>query len=166
MLTRPFGAEERPFVLRGRGWRELEKARDCGLGVIAARLAPLVSLMSAGAAAWPGGLMGAIAAGQLGPARLDDVREPILQGLIDGGMTSTEAGALVRKVFDEAIEAGRGPLLTFAPLAFEIVSGALIGLEDEPVLGETTAAAPKPAKARRRSPTARPASSSSTAPSP
>jgi hypothetical protein len=132
MIREAFGAEERSFVLLGAQWRDLEKARDAGLGVIAQRLAPLVHLIETGTKDYPGGLLGAIAAGYMGAARLDDVREPILQGLIGGGLSSTEAGALVRKVFDEAIGGKASPLRAWAPLAYMIVTGALIGLEDEP----------------------------------
>lgn len=163
MLTRMFGVAERPFRLLGAQWRDLEKARDAGLGEIAARLAPLVRLIELGVGDKPGALTLAIAGGHLGAARLDDVREPILQGLIGGGMNSTEAGALVANVFDEALREERGPMFRWAPLAFAIVTQALIGLEDEPQQGERKAAPPED-PGRRRSRTARPASSSSTAP--
>jgi hypothetical protein len=163
MLTRAFGRDEHGFRLRLAEWRAVEKACDAGLGVIAARLAPVVTLVEVGTDRFPGGFIAAVAAGHLGSARIDDVREPILQGLIGGGMTSTEAGALVRMVFDEAAAAGEAPLLRWAGLAFEIVSHAMIGLKDEP-MGETPAA-PRP-EGRRRSPTARPGSRRSTAPPP
>lgn len=160
MIEKAFGAERRPFRLLGAQWRDLEKARDCGLGVLAARLAPLVALKETGPAAYPGGLMGAVAGGHLGSARLDDVREPILQGLIGGGLSSTEAGELVRKVFDEALARDQGPMFIWCDLAFEIVSTALIGLEDEPIdAGELKGAAKVPPK--RRSRTARRGSSTS-----
>jgi hypothetical protein len=142
MLTRAFGRDEWPIGLKVRGWREVEKTCDLGLGEIAARLAPLVNLIEVGAKNYPGGIVAAIAAGHLGSARLDDVRAPILEGLIDGGMPTTEAGALVRMIFDEAAAAGEAPLLRWAGLAFEIVSHAMIGLKDEP-MGETPAA-PRP----------------------
>jgi hypothetical protein len=167
MLRRAFGPEERDIGLKTRGWREVEKTCDSGLGEIAARLAPLVNLVEVGPTGYPGGLIAAIAAGHLGGARLDDVRAPILEGLIDGGLGSTPAGVLVRMVFDEAAGAGDAPLLRWAHLAFEIVSHAMIGLKDEPpgeALGEPKAAAP--AKGRRRSTTARPASPRSTPPAP
>ena len=161
-LTRPFGRDEHPFVLTIAGWRDTEKTCDAGLGLIAARLAPLVGLIAVGPTL-PGGMIPAIAAGQLGAARIDDVREPILQGLIGGGMTPTLAGALVRGEFDALASAGRSPMLTFALLAWEIVTGAIVGLPDEP-MGESEATSP--AEARRPSPTARPASPASTAPPP
>jgi hypothetical protein len=131
MIRHQFGTEEQDFRLRVGEWRDVEKACDAGLGEIAARIAPLASLVEAGVAAQAGGLLSAISRGALGRARLDDVRAPILYGLIGGGRTSTEAGALVKKVFDEAIAAGEGPLLVFAPLALGIVLQAITGLPDE-----------------------------------
>lgn len=165
-ITRAFGAEERAFVLKVRGWRELEKARDCGLGMIAARLSPIYQFVNAklptdDADARAALLVRAISAGSLGDVRIDDVREPVLQGLIDGGLDSTTAAILVRKVFDEAINSGEGPIIRWAPLAFEIVVGAIMGLEDEPQPGERKAAK-KAEPLRRRSPTAKPASPTST----
>jgi hypothetical protein len=162
MIVRPFGRDERAFILKCRGWREVEKTCNAGLGEIAARLAPIVRLLSADLARYPGGLPAAIAAGNLGTARLDDVREVLLQALIDGGMTTTEAGALVRLVFDEAVAAGKGPMVLYAPLAFDLCAGAIIGLEDEPVGEPKGAGATKP-KDSRRSRTERPASPGSTA---
>lgn len=162
MLSRPFGRDEHAFVLTVAGWREVEKTCDAGLGVIAARLKPLVDLITAGPAL-AGGLPAAIGSGYLGSARLDDVREPILQGLIGGGMTSTLAGVLVRAEFDALATAGRSPMVAFALLAWEIVMGAIIGLPDEP-LGESVATSPP--KARRRSPTGKHASPTSTPPPP
>jgi hypothetical protein len=163
MIERPFGRDERRFILRCRGWREVEKALNSGLGEVAARLAPIVRLVQPGGLKPYGGSPAeAVAQGALGAARLDDVREVLLQALIDGGMISTEAGALVRLVFDEAVAAGKGPMLVYAPLAFEIAASAVIGLEDEP-LGETTGAEAEKARRPRRSRTARPASPASTA---
>jgi hypothetical protein len=135
MLTRAFGRDEHPFRLRVAEWRAIEKTCNSGLAEIAGRIAPVVLLMAGGLARHPGGLLGAIAEGQMGSARLDDVREPLVQGLIGGGMGSTEAGALVRMMFDEVLGAGHAPMLAYAELAFAILAQALIGLEDEP-LGE------------------------------
>jgi hypothetical protein len=131
VIRHPFGTEEQAFRLRVGEWRDVEKACDAGLGEIAARIAPLASLVEVGPAAQAGGLLAAISRGALGRVRLDDVRAPILFGLIGGGRTSTEAGALVRLVFDEAVAAGEGPLLVFAPLALGIVLQAITGLPDE-----------------------------------
>ncbi len=160
MLTHAFGTHERAFFLSGGPWRELEKARDCGLGQIAARLAPLVTLKQNGSA----NIMAAISAGYMGSARLDDVREPLLQGLIGGGMSSTDAGILVRNVFDEDVKAGRGPMLAWADLAFAIVTEAIVGLADEVTDGDELGEPKAVAKPARRSRTAKPVSSTYTAP--
>ncbi|MCA6272738.1 MAG: gene transfer agent family protein, partial [Phenylobacterium sp.] len=103
MIRHQFGTEEHGFLLRVGEWRDVEKACDAGLGEIASRIAPLVALVDLAGTETAGGLMQAITAGGLGRLRLDDVRAPILHGLIGGGRTSTEAGALVKKVFDEAV---------------------------------------------------------------
>lgn len=164
MIVRQFGVEERAFRLTVAGWREVEKRCDAGLPVIASRMAPLYQLLAHGIGERTGGLHGAIASGMFGSARLDDVREVLVQGLIGGGMTSTEAGALVRRVFDEAVEKGRGPYLECLPLAYDLIAVALMGLPDEAELGE-----PKGAKGKTPSPrsrTEKPASHVSMAPGP
>ena len=130
MIRHAFGSEEQAFRLRVAEWRDVEKACDAGLGEIAARIAPLAALVQAGASG-PGGLMAAVASGALGRTRLDDVRAPLLFGLIGGGRTSTEAGALVRRVFDEAVAASKGPAVEYAGLALAIVMQAIVGLADE-----------------------------------
>jgi hypothetical protein len=130
LIRHAFGSEEQAFRLRVAEWRDVEKACDAGLGEIAARLAPLAALVQAGASG-PGGVMGAVAHGALGRMRLDDVRAPLMFGLIGGGRTSTEAGALVRLVFDEAVAAGKGPAVEYAGLALAIVMQAIVGLGDE-----------------------------------
>lgn len=132
MLRRQFGTKERAFILRVRGWREVEQTCDAGLAELAARLAPLVQLIEVGAEGFPGGMLAAVAGGHLGRARIDDVREPILQALIDGGLGQTEAGALVKTVFDDLAAKGDAPMLQFGKLALEILLQALIGLKDEP----------------------------------
>lgn len=138
MLTQPFGEEERSFLLTIKTWRAVEQNTGLALQTIAQQLGPMIELLRADLSKTPGGLAGAIIAGRLGSATLDHVREPILQGLIGGGMTPTEAGVLVRKVFDEQIPVGGRPFLEFAPLAFEILMQALFGWADD--LGETTPA--------------------------
>lgn len=162
MILRAFGRDEHGFVLKVRGWHEVERNCESGLGRIAARLAPLVQLLLIGSKNYPGGFHAAVADGHLGDVRLDDVREPLLQGLIDGGMTSTAAGALVRMVFDEALANGQSVILEWAPLAYDIVVGAIVGVDEDEPSGERTAA-PK-ARGSRRSPTAGPASRTSTPP--
>lgn len=178
-IIRPFGAEERPFALTVGAWRDLEKARGAGLGVLAARIAPLVGFIHgmAGTKETDAGahlsgeeianrrrqqFISAIATGMFGSFFVDDVRETLLQGLIGGGMASTDAGALTRKVFDEAVNRGEGPAMRFAPLAFDLLTDAIIGVEGEPInVGEPKAAGPRPS---RRSRKAERASAQSTGP--
>lgn len=164
-IRRAFGVEERRFVLTIKAWRELEKSRNAGLGVIATRIAPMVQLLNhpGGPQAYPGGLIGAISHGLLGGFYVDDIKETLLWGLVGGGMTEIEAGILVRKQFDDAVDAAQGPAFRFASLAFDILTGALIGLPDEPIkpLGEPKAAGQ--AKPSRRSKTANKGSRTSTA---
>lgn len=156
MITRAFGLEERHFQLTVAGWRDLEKLTNHGLGEIAQRLAPMVQLKASGITADK--LLTAIAGGYLGTARIDDVRGPLLYGLIGGGLTLTEAGILVAKVFDDSVVKGQGPVWAWCDLAFAIVTEALIGLPDEslgdsPPKKQTAAVGTKPG---RRSKTARP----------
>lgn len=157
MITRAFGLEERHFQLTVAGWRDLEKLTGLGLGEIAQRLAPMVELKAKGIAADK--LLAAISAGYLGQARLDDVRGPLLYGLIGGGMTMTDAGILIGKVFDDGVIKGQGPMWQWCDLAFAIVTEALIGLADENLEDlpkkQPAAVGTKPS---RRSKTARPAS--------
>jgi hypothetical protein len=167
MLTRAFGRDQHTFRLRVAEWREVEKTCAAGLAEIGARLSPivqLVGLIDGDPANYPGGLLAAIADGRFGRARIDDVREPILQGLVGGGLTSTEAGALVRLVFDEEIAACRAPFVVFSELAFSIIGQALVGLADE--LPGEQAATTAQKKSRRRSRMAKPASSKSMPPAP
>jgi hypothetical protein len=131
MIRHQFGTEEQDFRLRVGEWRDVEKACDAGLGEIAARIAPLASLVEAGGEAFGSGVLATVVAGGLGRARLDDVRAPLLYGLIGGGRTSTEAGALVKLAFDEEIAAGRSALIRYAPLALAVIVRAIVGLPDE-----------------------------------
>jgi hypothetical protein len=164
MLTRRFGPEERAFLLRVPQWQEVEKRCDCGLIEIMARLAPIMALIERGLKD-PGAVVRAAAQGQFGSAHLKHIREPIAQGLIGGGLSTTDAYALTDAVFELAIQEKRLVFLEFGALALEIVSAALFGPVDEAAdearrrEGEPKGAA---GKGRRRSPTARPGSERST----
>jgi len=144
-ITLPFGAEERKFRLGIRQWEAIEARCDAGPPELLSRLRPLVNALQMKL-----GLRQIMASDLMGRWRIHDVREPILQGLIGGGMGSTEAGVLVRAVFDEKLS------LEFAPTAYLILEAAWFGPEDDPP-GETRAAPETPPK-RRRSRAARPAS--------
>ena len=147
MLTRGFGEEERDFLLTIGQIKRVEEVTGRSLQEIVQRLAPLIDLLSSGAPMTRGGLLSAIIGGRFGAAQVSDVREPILQGLIGGGMTSTEAGALVRNVFDESFKTGGAPMLEHADLAFTLLMQALIGWQDES-LGEPGPTPEKPARRR------------------
>jgi hypothetical protein len=147
MLTRQFGEEERDFLLTIGQIKRIEEVTGRSLQEIVQRLAPLIDLLQTGAVKSRGGLLAAVIAGRFGTAQVGDVREPILQGLIGGGMTSTEAGALVRNVFDEGFKTGLAPMLEHADLAFTLSMQALIGWQDDS-LGEPKPTPEKPARRR------------------
>lgn len=71
-----------------------------------------------------------------GTWRVDDLREPILQGLIGGGMGQADATRLVQTNFDDL------PLKDFIGMAQAIVGVAVVGAGDEslgePGAGETS----------------------------
>lgn len=162
MIRHPFGREERAFLLNVPQWQAIERASDCGLQEIAQRLAPLIHLLRTGTEGRTGGLLGAVASGAMGSARLTDVIEICAQGLIGGeNQSPTAAYAVVRAVFQEAMNHGHSPLLEFGPLAWELASRAVIGFEEEQP-GEPKGAAGKAKAGRRRSREARPASPRST----
>lgn len=71
-----------------------------------------------------------------GTWRVDDLREPILQGLIGGGMGQAEATKLVQNNFDDL------PLKEFIGIAQAIVGAAVVGAGDE-TLGEPQAGEPQ-----------------------
>lgn len=57
--------------------------------------------------------------------RVDDVREPILQGLIGAGLAPHEAQKLVETAMDGL------PMIPFVPIAQAVVMAFLIGVDDE-----------------------------------
>lgn len=153
-ITLPFGTEERIFRLGIDQWRKVQERCDAGPPEILARLGPLVRGLRGGL-----GFTQLLAGGMLGTWRIDDMREVILQGLIGGGMSPTEAGVLVRAEFDGKLS------FEFAPLAYLVAERSLTPPEDEP-LGEKTApaATPPAPKPSRRSRAARSVSPASTPP--
>lgn len=90
--------------------------------------------------------------------RSDDVREPILQGLIGGGMAPHEAQRLVETSMD-----GLGQL-PFVPIAQGIVMAYLIGSPDEepgePRAGEAKASRPSREEKHATPPSTEPGPSS------
>lgn len=137
-ITLPFGTEERLFRLGLAEIRKIEERCAAGVPELMSRVSPLVRALGAKLS-----FAQIVAGGFLGTWRIDDAREPILQGLIGGGMGSTEAGVLVRSLFDEKLS------FEFATTAYAIMEQAWFSPpEDLPEVGETRAATGKP---RRRS---------------
>lgn len=76
-----------------------------------------------------------------GSWRLEDLREPIIQGLVGAGMQQRDAQALVEKWVDPE------PKQQFLPLAQAILMAWLVGSEDEDLgepAGEAEASDPSP----------------------
>jgi len=119
LLIRPFGGEERAFRLDIDRLRALQEKSDAG---------PVELIRRIEASAW----------------RVDDLREPIFQGLVGGGATQLEATVLVRDNFDRQ---SRG-YAQFTQLAYDILTAAVFGPEDEP-LGEPEGAKPTRSRAAK-----------------
>ncbi len=103
-VTVEFGGEERLFALPIGRLRAIQEKCDCG---------PLELIRRLAAGSW----------------RVDDVREPLLQGLVGGGMDQVSATRLIQTNFDDL------PILPNVPLAQAVLMAAIMGAEDEP-LGE------------------------------
>lgn len=90
-----FAGEERAFRIRLGEIRRIEGKCGARIGEVAHRLAK--ATLAIGAAG--GKYVDALALGL--DIAADDVREPIYQGLMGGGLTSNEATALVRSAIDD-----------------------------------------------------------------
>ena len=142
------GVEERKFRLTPVRWEKVQEACDAGPPEIARRLAAM--------AVMPKGYnpVQMAAAGGLGSWRIQDVKAPLVQGLIGGGMKDEDAGRLVRELLEER------PLIDFVPIALAVVMASIVGAKDE----DEPPGEPKGSVTRgrsRRSPKARSASPSS-----
>lgn len=91
--------------------------------------------------------------------RVDDVREPLLQGLVGAGMAQHEAQRLVELHVDEE------PLMQFVPLAQAVVMACLVGAPDGEEPGETAAGAATAKSPSREENSASPDSMASAPPS-
>jgi len=111
-----FGDRTHDFALRLAELEELQEACDAGPPVVLNRLGGI-------------GQNGSFA---LGPSwTTKDVRETIRLGLIGGGMHVHKARALVTRYVDD-----RPDWFLNAKVAFAILAAALMGVEDEPDVGE------------------------------
>lgn len=128
-VTLEFAGEERAFRLALGQLRKVQEKCDAGPGELLARLGPVFFATKQGLT-----LEQAIAAGYLGTWRVDDVREPILQGLLGANMAGPEALKLVKEWVEER------PLLESVATAYQVVMASIIGAEDEKAVGESQAA--------------------------
>jgi len=150
----PLGSETYKFRLRLGNVRKIEEKCGAGIPVILGRLHPLAEALRAGL---PLGQI--LTMGLLGSWRVDDVREPIYQGLEGGGMAASMANALMAAEVDK-----RSPIES-ALLAYEIMVAYLTQGAEEP-LGEPQAPEKPAQKRKRRSRTAAPDGPTSSAGAP
>lgn len=91
-----------------------------------------------------------------GSWRLDDLREPIIQGLVGAGTPQREAQALVEKWLDPE------PKQQFIPIAQAVLMAWLVGAEDEDLgepAGEAETSGPSPEASSVSPPCTAPAAS-------
>lgn len=124
-----FGGEERTFRLAIGQWRKVQEKCDAGPAELLTRLAPAFYAAKEGLS-----FEQIVGMGFIGKWRIDDVREPILQGLLGANMPGPEALALVKAWVDDR------PLLESVALAYKIVLAAVTGPGDEAASGESQAA--------------------------
>lgn len=140
-IEEDFGGEPRSFLVRIGELRAIQTKCSAGPAVVAQRLARCVAVVEAK----PDAQVGELAMLGLGDWNVDDVREPILQGLIGAGMSPNDAGKLVRTWVDER---GFRGLVENARLALLVLVAGVATPEDDPV-GE-----PKAGETRTTSPAA------------
>mgnify|MGYP001627483063 CR=1 FL=1 len=132
-----FGGEERSFRVALAELRAIQSACDAGPAVVAERLARCVQVKRAHPQA---NIFELLALG-LGDWRIEDVREPILQALIGGGLSPNAAGALVRRHIDDR---GLKGLVENVELALVCIAAGVADDEDDPAMGESPAGAESP----------------------
>jgi hypothetical protein len=145
-----FGGETRQFRVALGELRKIQIKCADGPSTIASRLARCAQVVRA----MPGAKVIDLVTTGLGDWRVDDVREPILQGLIGGGLSPNEASRLVTEWIDARGFVG---VIENASLALALVIGGVA----LPV-GETSASPKRPTRARQKNST----SPTSTAPAP
>lgn len=89
-----FAGEEHEFRVRLGEIRRIEDKCGTGIGIVASRLARMASALSVAP-----DLSAALAFGV--ELHADDVREPIYQGLLGGGMKSGDASRLLKREIDD-----------------------------------------------------------------
>jgi hypothetical protein len=154
-----FAGEEREFRIRLGEIRRIEQRCETGIGEVLRRLARAVLVLSKVKG------LEALAAGV--DIHADDVREPIYQGLIGGGMLPGDATKLLRIEIDDR---GIQGLLDNTSTALEVLWASRKTPEEPPSgemrAGESPATPPKrrtskPSTASARSSGSRPATSTS-----
>jgi hypothetical protein len=138
-LTTRWGPEEYTFALGLPQWRKVQADCDAGPGEIFRRLIAAATVLEKGLT-----LTQAAAMGMIGDWRVDDVRSPILWGLVGGGLTELQAGALVATRVDPK---GADYKVNIA-LAYRIVKAGLGESEDEPLGEKVGRANPRRAPSR------------------
>lgn len=132
-ITAEFGAAERAFFCGMAELRAIQEACGVGPPVIAERLARCVQVQRAQPEAT---VLDQVALG-VGDWKVDDIREPILVGLIAAGMPPGEAGRLVRRWIDDR---GFKGLMENAGTALTILVAGVAEPEGDPA-GELPAGA-------------------------
>lgn len=134
-----WGDEEFTFRLATKEWRRIQERCDAGPGELYRRLIGVATVLEKGMS-----LAEAAAIGMIGDWRIDDVREPILQGLLGGGMSDLQARALVQQRVDLNAD-----FRVNLALAFAIVKAGLGEVSDERVGEPKGAAGPKGPRSRK-----------------
>lgn len=153
-ITLAFGDGEYPFRLAIGQWRKVQEATDAGPPELLARMAPAFEAMRRGVKA-----ADLISAGLLGRWRIDDIRAPIFQGLLGGGMEPPRAAKMVTDWVDER------PLLESLGVAYQIVQASFTGVEDEDASGGAKGETDPPLSPEESSGSDKTASTPSAAPS-
>lgn len=128
-FTEDFGGEPQQFRVLIPELQAIQKKCGVGPATVAYRLAHAAMVRRRNPKATTLELM----AQNLGDFTVDDVREPVLQGLLGGGMNPNVAGKLVRTWIDDR---GFKGLVENIDLALMCIS---IGFEEPESLGETQA---------------------------
>jgi hypothetical protein len=136
-IEEDFGGEIRRFCVRIGELRKIQDRSGAGPAQIAERLARCVTTYTTNPQATP---LQLVSLG-LGDWRVDDIREPIFQGLIGAGMNPNLAGKLIREWVDER---GFRGLVENAGLALTLVVAGVEAPAGEGESGAGETAPPDP----------------------